>query len=102
MAFWLVEEHVRTEHTFPPHGLAVSVLIVLAVAQLFVQLILFLHLGEERKPRWNLTALIFALLVVAILVGGTIWIMNNLRHVEMQEPHDIFIEENIFPHIQNE
>ena len=102
VAFWLVGEHLRTEHAFPSHGVAVSVLIVLAVAQLLVQLTLFLHLGEERKPRWNLVALTFALLIVAILVGGTIWIMNNLSHGQMQEPHDIFTEENIFPSTHND
>src|SRR3989344_674804 len=97
VAFALVLEHVRTGHVFPSHGLAVAVLVVLAVIQLFVQLMLFLRLGEERKPRWNLTALVFALLIVAILVGGTLWIMQSLSHGQMQEPRDIFTEENIFP-----
>jgi len=96
-AFGLVERHLTTDHIFPTHGVAVSVLVVLAVVQLLVQLLLFLHIDKESKPRWNLAALVFALLIVAILVGGTLWIMRNLSHGQMQEPLDIFTEENIFP-----
>lgn len=57
-----------------------GVLVALAVLQLLVQLYFFLHLGDEKKPRWNSMALYFAVMVVAILVGGTLWIMNNLSH----------------------
>ncbi len=72
-------------------------LVGLAVAQLFVQLILFLHIGSESKPRWNLAALVFALIVVTILVGGTLWIMNNIAHGQMEMEPNMFIEENISP-----
>lgn len=52
----------------------------LAVVQLFVQLVCFLHLGRESRPRWNLTVLLFAAMVVGILVFGSLWIMNNLNY----------------------
>jgi cytochrome o ubiquinol oxidase operon protein cyoD len=55
-------------------------LATLAVAQLCVQLIFFLHLGSESKPRWNLTALLFAVMVVVLLVFGSLWIMKNLSY----------------------
>ncbi len=80
VAFALVYQHVQTGHLFPSHLLVLPLLIGLAVVQLFIQLVCFLHLAEEQKPRWNLTALVFALLVVAILVGGTLWIMSHLNH----------------------
>jgi cytochrome o ubiquinol oxidase subunit IV len=57
-----------------------TAIIVLAIVQLFVQLIYFLHLGRESKPRWNLIVLAFAALVVGIVVIGSIWIMNNLNY----------------------
>ena len=53
-------------------------LVVLAVAQLFVQLFYFLHLGAEAKPRWHLITFVFAAFIVIVLVGGTIWIMYHL------------------------
>ena len=97
LAFGLSYIHELSGHIFPTHETAVPVLVLLAVAQLFVQLILFLHIGKESNPRWNLAALVFAVIIVTILVGGTLWIMNNLAHGQMHEEPNMFIEENIFP-----
>jgi len=52
----------------------------LAIVQLLVQLLFFLHLGDERGPRWNLMTFLFAGLVVVIVVVGSLWIMYNLNH----------------------
>ncbi len=57
----------------------VASVVIFGVLQLLVQLIFFLHLSSESKPRWNLAAFIFTVLVVVILVVGTIWIMYNLN-----------------------
>ncbi len=56
----------------------IVLIIGLAVAQLFVQLIYFLHLGQEKKPRWNVITFAFAAFIVLVLVGGTVWIMYHL------------------------
>lgn len=82
IAFGLVWEHIQTDHDFPSHELLLPVLIVLALIQFFVQVVLFLHVGSEEKPRYNLLALLFAILVVVIVVGGTLWIMGNLHHFQ--------------------
>lgn len=58
----------------------VTVLIISAILQLFVQLIFFLHLNRESKPHWNSLAAAFAALVILILVVGSLWIMNNLDY----------------------
>jgi len=58
-----------------------------AIAQLFVQLVFFLHLGRESKPRWNLLVFAFAVIVVVILVFGSLWIMKNLSYHGMS-PQD--------------
>lgn len=52
----------------------------LAVLQLLVQLILFLHLGSEKKPRINLISFLFMVMVVVIIVLGSVWIMKNLHY----------------------
>lgn len=67
------------KHTFTGNGL-VAVLIIFAIAQLLVQLVFFLHLGRESKPKWNLLIFIFTVLIVLILVIGTLWIMQNLNY----------------------
>lgn len=68
-----------TNHGLKRWGL-VSVLIGLAVIQLFVQMIFFLHLAQRSKPRWNLMTFGLMLTVVLILVGGSLWIMYNLSY----------------------
>lgn len=50
----------------------------LATLQMIGQLIFFLHLGTERKPKWNLQLYLFMALVILILVFGSLWIMYNL------------------------
>lgn len=68
----------------------------LAIVQLAVQLLFFLHLGRESRPRWNLTVMSFALMVVIILVFGSLWIMKNIQynhsHGESPSQTDNFIK----------
>ena len=82
LAFGMVESHILTGHLFPTHEVARFWLVIFAVIQLGVQLELFMHLGDEPKPRWNMLALSFAVIVVTIIVGGTLWIMSNLRNIQ--------------------
>lgn len=79
-AFWLVHKHLSTHHVFPTDTFMFWALAGLALTQLFVQLVFFLHLDSESKPRWNNVVLGFAAIVVVVLVGGSIWIMTNLNY----------------------
>lgn len=65
----------------------------LALIQFFVQMIFFLHLGRETKPRWKLVTFWFMTMVVAILVFGSIWIMTNLdyHHLDHHKASDSYI-----------
>ena len=67
--------------------LLVLTIVCLAIAQLLVQLVFFLHLANETKPRLNLLVFSFMLLVVGIIVGGSLWIMHNLDYNMM--PHQM-------------
>lgn len=77
MAYLLVTHDVFSGWTL------VYALASLAIVQLAAQLVFFLHLGRELKPRWNLTVMLFALMVVAIVVFGSLWIMKNLNYSHM-------------------
>ena len=70
--------------TVTQHWLACSTLVFglmgLAVIQFVVQLIFFLHIGQESRPRWNLAVFLFTLLVLMIIVFGSLWIMYNLNY----------------------
>ncbi|HKB59221.1 MAG TPA: cytochrome o ubiquinol oxidase subunit IV [Gallionellaceae bacterium] len=50
------------------------------VVQLAVHLYFFLHLDASSRARWNWLAFIFALLVMVLVIGGTVWIMYNLAY----------------------
>ena len=63
----------------------VYTLIALAVVQAIVQLIFFLHIGQEAKPRWETMAFAFTVLVLLIIVVGSLWIMNDLNERMMPE-----------------
>lgn len=53
----------------------IVVVLVTAVLQLLVQLLFFMHIREEEKPRYNLISLIFAICILVTIVIGSIWIM---------------------------
>ncbi len=63
----------------------ITLLVGLAVGQLLVQTIFFLHLGRESKPRWNSIAYATMIMVVLFIVVGSIWVMNNLNYNMMGE-----------------
>lgn len=50
------------------------------LAQVLVHLHVFLHLDASSRARWNVLALVFALLVIVLVVGGTVWIMHTLAY----------------------
>jgi cytochrome o ubiquinol oxidase operon protein cyoD len=50
------------------------------IVQILVHLHYFLHLDTTSAARWNVVALMFTLLIMALFVGGTIWIMHSLYY----------------------
>lgn len=67
---------------------ALTVIAVCAVAQIFVQLSCFMHMGSSEQW-WNRTSLIFTLLTIAILVIGSLWVMNYL-HFNMHPDSNLY------------
>ena len=58
----------------------VTFILFLAFVQLVVQLLFFLHLGREPKPRWNLQVFLVAFSIIFVVVVGSIWIMHHLNY----------------------
>lgn len=50
------------------------------IVQILVHLHYFLHLDTSSAAGWNMLAIIFTLLIMALFVGGSIWIMNDLHY----------------------
>lgn len=74
IAFGIVEKRLLSDVNL---YIALS---VLAITQLFVQSVCFLRLNCSPEGRWNSLPFIFVILIVAILAGGTLWIMYNLNY----------------------
>ena len=93
--------HVSTGHIFPTHQELRFSFVILAIAQLIVQLIFFLHINREKEGRWNVAALAFAAIVVMILVSGTLWIMYNLQQGQNTQM-GTFINGEVTPQMEND
>lgn len=59
--------------SYLPHAL-----IGLALTQAVIQLIFFLHVGQEDKPKWETLTFAFMVLVLLVILIGTLWIMFDL------------------------
>jgi cytochrome o ubiquinol oxidase operon protein cyoD len=63
-------------HLIGKQGTTVIILLF-AFLQFVVQLIFFMHIRNEEKPRYNLMALILGLVILLTIVSGSVWIMMN-------------------------
>ncbi len=72
-AFWLAGSHLIYGPSIP------VALIVLAIAQMGVHLVFFLHVTTGPDNTNNVLALAFGILVVFLIVVGSIWIMDHLN-----------------------
>jgi cytochrome o ubiquinol oxidase operon protein cyoD len=54
--------------------------VVLAIAQMGVHLVFFLHITTGPDNTNNVLALAFGVLIVLLVMVGSLWIMANLNH----------------------
>lgn len=70
--FWLVMGHV-----FQSPWLTITLVLLLAVVQILVHVIYFLHLDTRSEGGWNLLSFIFTIVLVVIVLGASIWVIYN-------------------------
>lgn len=69
MAFWFVlSAHLSNITTL-------VFILVLAVFQVLVQLLMFMHFTESDGKAYQVVAILFGFFIAFTVVGGTIWIM---------------------------
>ena len=61
-------------------------LVVLAIAQMGVHLVFFLHITSGPDNTNNVLALAFGVLIVFLVMIGTIWIMGHMNANMMADP----------------
>lgn len=61
-----------------PAEILVPIVLGIAVVQLIVQMVFFLHIG--RGSRWKGLTFVFTAIIIFIVFGGTVWVMANLNY----------------------
>lgn len=69
-----------------PKDVLVYIVLGIAVVQLIVQMVFFLHIG--RGSRWKGLTFVFTIVIVLILVVGSVWVMDNLNYNMMEMSPD--------------
>jgi len=78
--FWLVMAKVITDR-----NTAILVLGALAVVQILVHMVYFLHMNGKVEGGWTLLSTIFTVVFVAIAIAGTLWVMVQMNDHMMPE-----------------
>ena len=60
-------------------GLTVAVLVITMIAQVWVQLVWFLHMKREDSQKWQVMSFWYTFLTIAILFIGSVWILSELH-----------------------
>jgi cytochrome o ubiquinol oxidase operon protein cyoD len=66
-------------------GILMLTIFIIALMQAILQLVFFMHLGAESKPHWNSITFLFTVIVIILVIGGSVWIMNNLNYNLMMD-----------------
>ena len=80
LSFW-----VASTSTLWGPGIATG-LVVLAIAQMGIHLVFFLHITSGPDNTNNVLALAFGVLIVFLVMIGTIWIMSHMNANMMPGP----------------
>ncbi|HEU5047255.1 MAG TPA: cytochrome o ubiquinol oxidase subunit IV [Rickettsiales bacterium] len=76
-SFWMARTHLVYEPALP------MTLITLAIAQMGIHLVFFLHITTAPDNKNNVLALAFGILIVCLIMFGSIWIMQHLSEHNM-------------------
>jgi len=97
LAFGSVRLHEYLGKSLISNPYIIPVIFVFALTQLGVQLIFFLHLLKEDKPRWNMMFFISTFALIIMIVIASVWILNNLNYnmMPMEQAKYIIIDEGI-------
>jgi cytochrome o ubiquinol oxidase operon protein cyoD len=72
--FWLVIGKV-----FPSTTATTFIILALAMVQIYVHMVFFLHMSSKAEGGWAWMSLIFTLVLLVITLSGSLWIMYHLK-----------------------
>ncbi len=80
LAYIPVVIHQNSLHEVFSHELLIPLVLIFAIAQLIVQLVFFLHVWQESRPKWNFSIFLITISLVLLVVIGSLWIMSHLNY----------------------
>ena len=78
--FWLAMTGVLEVRT------TALIVVALAVAQILVHTVFFLHVNTRAEGGWTLLAIVFTAVLIVIVIAGSLWIMYHLHGNMMPAP----------------
>jgi cytochrome o ubiquinol oxidase operon protein cyoD len=81
--FWLVMARPLAA------GPTAAIILGFAAVQMLVHAVYFLHMNGKAEGGWSMTAAIFTVIIVVIMLTGSLWVMYHLNHNMMPMPHDM-------------
>ncbi len=81
--FWLVMTGGLESRTA-----TIAIVVGMAVVQILVHMIYFLHMNSSSEEGWTLMAMVFTIIVVVIMLAGSIWVMYHMN-TNMMPNHDM-------------
>jgi cytochrome o ubiquinol oxidase subunit IV len=82
--FWLV-----MARPLASDAMTAAIVVAFAAVQIVVHMVFFLHMNGKAEGGWTMTALIFTVIIVVIMLAGSLWVMHHLNHNMMPMPHDM-------------
>ncbi|MBB4840237.1 cytochrome o ubiquinol oxidase operon protein cyoD [Sphingomonas kyeonggiensis] len=61
------------------NGVTAAAIMAFAMVQIVVHMVYFLHLKPKAEGGWTMTALLFTIIVVVIMLSGSLWVMYHLN-----------------------
>jgi cytochrome o ubiquinol oxidase subunit IV len=71
--FWLLMSDVIADKQ-----VTAAIVIAFALFQIVVHMIYFLHMDTDSEGGWTIMALIFTIVLIAIALSGSLWVMYHL------------------------
>jgi cytochrome o ubiquinol oxidase operon protein cyoD len=79
--FWLV-----MSGALPDPAVTAAIIFALALVQIVVHVVSFLHLDTQSEGGWTLLAFLFTAVIVVLTIGGSVWVMYHLNTNMMPMP----------------
>ena len=67
-------------HPVLPRSTTLLAAVVLAVVQVIVHLVYFLHMSRSSEGGWNLISFVFTLVILFIIVALSVWIIWSMHY----------------------